>query len=43
MHGELATTKVIIHPLVLLSIVDQYTQISEIGNEKRVVVVLFGS
>lgn len=42
MPGELATTKVIIHPLVLLSVVDHYTRMSKIGNQKRVVGVLLG-
>lgn len=43
MPGELHTTKVIIHPLVLLSVVDHYTRMSKIGNQKRVVGVLLGS
>lgn len=42
MPGELLTTKVIIHPLVLLSVVDHYTRMSKIGNQKRVVGVLLG-
>lgn len=42
MPGELSTTKVIIHPLVLLSVVDHYTRMSKIGNQKRVVGVLLG-
>jgi 26S proteasome regulatory subunit N8 len=43
MPGELHTTKVVIHPLVLLSVVDHYTRMSKIGNQKRVVGVLLGS
>jgi 26S proteasome regulatory subunit N8 len=42
MPGELSTTKVIIHPLVLLSVVDHYTRMSKIGNQKRVIGVLLG-
>lgn len=42
MPGELSTTKVIIHPLVLLSVVDHFTRMSKIGNQKRVVGVLLG-
>lgn len=42
MPGELTTTKVIIHPLVLLSVVDHYTRMSKIGNQKRVIGVLLG-
>ena len=42
MPGELSTTKVVIHPLVLLSVVDHYTRMSKIGNQKRVVGILLG-
>lgn len=42
MPGELSTTKVVIHPLVLLSVVDHFTRMSKIGNQKRVVGVLLG-
>lgn len=42
MPGEQTATKVIIHPLVLLSVVDHYTRMSKIGNQKRVVGVLLG-
>lgn len=42
MPGEYSTTKVIIHPLVLLSVVDHFTRMSKIGNQKRVVGVLLG-
>lgn len=45
MPGEFSTakvSKVIIHPLVLLSVVDHYTRMSKIGNQKRVVGVLLG-
>jgi 26S proteasome regulatory subunit N8 len=42
MPGEQQPTKVIIHPLVLLSVVDHYTRMSKIGNQKRVVGVLLG-
>jgi hypothetical protein len=42
MPAELPTTKVIIHPLVLLSVVDHFTRMSKIGSQKRVVGVLLG-
>jgi 26S proteasome regulatory subunit N8 len=35
--------KVIIHPLVLLSVVDHFNRMKHIGNTKRVVGVLLGS
>ena len=34
---------VVVHPLVLLSVVDHFTRMSKIGNQKRVVGVLLGS
>lgn len=34
--------KVIVHPLVLLSVVDHFNRMSKIGNQKRVVGVLLG-
>jgi len=40
MPGELS--KVIIHPLVLLSVADHFHRMSKIGNQKRVVGVLLG-
>ncbi|XP_060848241.1 26S proteasome non-ATPase regulatory subunit 7-like [Rhopalosiphum padi] len=36
-------SKVIVHPLVLLSVVDHFTRLGKIGNQKRVVGVLLGS
>ncbi|NP_001040543.1 26S proteasome non-ATPase regulatory subunit 7 [Bombyx mandarina] len=36
------TTKVVVHPLVLLSVVDHFNRMSKIGNQKRVVGVLLG-
>jgi hypothetical protein len=33
---------VVVHPLVLLSVVDHFTRMSKIGNQKRVVGVLLG-
>merc|ERR1711862_15893 len=36
-------TKVTVHPLVLLSVVDHFNRMSKIGNQKRVVGVLLGS
>lgn len=40
---ELPVSKVIVHPLVLLSVVDHYTRMGKIGNQKRVVGILLGS
>lgn len=34
--------KVIVHPLVLLSVVDHFNRMGKIGNQKRVVGVLLG-
>ena len=35
--------KVVVHPLVLLSVVDHFNRMSKIGNQKRVAGVLLGS
>ena len=35
--------KVIVHPLVLLSVVDHFNRMKQVGNTKRVVGVLLGS
>ncbi|XP_022664956.1 26S proteasome non-ATPase regulatory subunit 7-like [Varroa jacobsoni] len=40
---ELLVSKVIVHPLVLLSVVDHFNRMGKIGNQKRVVGVLLGS
>lgn len=37
------TGKVIVHPLVLLSVVDHFNRMSKIGSQKRVIGVLLGS
>lgn len=44
MPAEANTTvsKVIVHPLVLLSVVDHFNRMGKIGNQKRVVGVLLG-
>ncbi|XP_065091902.1 26S proteasome non-ATPase regulatory subunit 7 [Ochlerotatus camptorhynchus] len=42
MPSETSTTKVIVHPLVLLSVVDHFNRMGKIGNQKRVVGVLLG-
>ncbi|KPI93989.1 26S proteasome non-ATPase regulatory subunit 7 [Papilio xuthus] len=39
---EVVTTKVVVHPLVLLSVVDHFNRMGKIGNQKRVVGVLLG-
>lgn len=36
-------TKVVVHPLVLLSVVDHFNRMGKVGNAKRVVGVLLGS
>ena len=35
--------KVVVHPLVLLSVVDHFNRMSKVGNQKRVTGVLLGS
>lgn len=40
---ELPVSKVTVHPLVLLSVVDHFNRMSKIGNQKRVVGLLLGS
>ncbi|KAH8301753.1 26S proteasome non-ATPase regulatory subunit 7 [Drosophila kikkawai] len=39
---EVSVNKVIVHPLVLLSVVDHFNRMGKIGNQKRVVGVLLG-
>lgn len=39
---EIITSKVVVHPLVLLSVVDHFNRMGKIGNQKRVVGVLLG-
>lgn len=39
---EVATSKVVVHPLVLLSVVDHFNRMDKIGNQRRVVGVLLG-
>ncbi|KAG8233223.1 hypothetical protein J437_LFUL013277 [Ladona fulva] len=39
---EITPTKVVVHPLVLLSVVDHFNRMGKIGNQKRVVGVLLG-
>lgn len=38
----LAVSRVIVHPLVLLSVVDHFNRMGKIGNQKRVVGILLG-
>lgn len=40
--NEVTVSKVIVHPLVLLSVVDHFNRMGKIGNQKRVVGVLLG-
>lgn len=39
---SVVVNKVIVHPLVLLSVVDHFNRMGKIGNQKRVVGVLLG-
>lgn len=39
---DVSVTKVVVHPLVLLSVVDHFNRMGKIGNQKRVVGVLLG-
>lgn len=36
-------SKVVVHPLVLLSVVDHFNRMGKVGNAKRVVGVLLGA
>lgn len=36
-------TRVVVHPIVLLSVVDHFNRLRKIGNQKRVVGVLLGT
>jgi len=36
-------SRVVVHPIVLLSVVDHFNRLSKIGNQRRVVGVLLGS
>lgn len=38
-----APTRVVVHPIVLLSVVDHFNRLSRIGNQRRVVGVLLGA
>ncbi|XP_016377111.1 26S proteasome non-ATPase regulatory subunit 7 [Sinocyclocheilus rhinocerous] len=40
---DLAVERVVVHPLVLLSVVDHFNRIGKVGTQKRVVGVLLGS
>lgn len=40
---EKVLEKVVVHPLVLLSVVDHFNRMSKIGNSRRVVGLLLGS
>ena len=41
--GPNVPSTVVVHPLVLLSVVDHFNRMGKIGNQKRVVGVLLGS
>lgn len=36
-------SRVVVHPIVLLSVVDHFNRLSKIGNQRRVVGILLGS
>jgi len=40
---DTTANKVVVHPLVLLSVVDHFNRMDKLGNQKRVVGVLLGS
>ncbi|KAH6945437.1 hypothetical protein HPB50_008448 [Hyalomma asiaticum] len=40
---DLAVSKVVVHPLVLLSVVDHFNRMGKIGHQERVVGILLGS
>ena len=40
--AELPFKKVVVHPLVLLSVVDHFNRMGKVGNQKRVVGILLG-
>ena len=40
---EESITKVVVHPIVLLSVVDHFNRMGKVGSLKRVVGVLLGS
>ena len=40
---EVVPDNVVVHPLVLLSVVDHFSRMGKIGNQKRVVGLLLGS
>ena len=42
-EGPSKIEKVVVHPLVLLSVVDHFNRMGKVGNVKRVVGVLLGS
>lgn len=39
---DVSVNKVVVHPLVLLSVVDHFNRMGKIGSQKRVVGVLLG-
>ena len=41
--GKDAIERVVIHPLVLLSVVDHFNRMSKVGNQRRVAGLLLGS
>ena len=41
--NQVELEKVVVHPLVLLSVVDHFNRMKKIGNQKRVVGLLLGS
>jgi 26S proteasome regulatory subunit N8 len=42
-HEPVVVERVVVHPLVLLSVVDHFNRMGKIGSHKRVVGILLGS
>ena len=43
MSNQKPVERVVVHPLVLLSVVDHFNRMKKVGNTKRVVGILLGS
>lgn len=43
LSGEIVVQRVVVHPLVLLSVVDHFNRMKNVGNARRVVGLLLGS
>ena len=43
LSGEIPVKRAVVHPLVLLSVVDHFNRMKSVGNTRRVVGLLLGS